>query len=503
MFAQLLTEAQAAQVHDASLDILENVGLLVRNRRAQEIFRAHGMQADENDITRVPRRVVANALASIPPTFTFFAREPKYDRTLPQDRPVVMTASSAPNMLDPVTGAERRAYTQDIARIARLIQTLDGFDVFSVATLAEDAPLERFSITRLYPALKNCLKPLRLSASSASDARQILQLGILAAGSEAAYRERPFITHHYCPIVSPLAFDLDSTDELIFACEENLPSYATMVPNGGMSSPYTLLGTLAQANAEFLAYATLTQLLRPGKPLIYSTLPTLADLRRGNYAPGSIENGMLVMGAVQLARYYNVPSAGYLGLTNAKVNDAQSGYEAGMSNIAALLAGCDLFSMGGLLDALMCFDFGKAVTDGEIGLMLKRVGRGFEFSRENLSLDVIAETGPAGMFIDKPQTYALMKETMLIPEVADRDPRNRWEKMGALDAQGRALKRVRELFSRDHPSLLDQAADARIRAVFAELPDGECKALAQNGGQTTNDDGMNIGTRMDGPRPLP
>lgn len=307
--------------------------------------------------------------------------------------------------------------------------------------------------------------------------RQIFQLGVLAAGSAEAYRERPFITHHYCPIVSPLAFDLDSTEELIFACEENLPSYATIVPNGGMSSPYTLLGTLVQANAEFLAYATLTQMIRPGKELIYSTLPTLADLRRGNYAPGSIENGMLVMGAVQLAQFYNVPSAGYLGLTNAKVNDAQSGYEAGMSNVAALLAGCDLFSMGGLLDALMCFDFGKAMTDGEIGLMLKRIVRGFEFSDENMALDVIAQTGPAGMFIDKPQTYALMKETMLIPEVADRDPRNRWEKMGALDAQGHALKRVRELFSRDHSSLLDLDADARIRDTFAELPMGECRAL--------------------------
>jgi trimethylamine--corrinoid protein Co-methyltransferase len=478
MHAQLLTDAQHSCVHAASLDVLENVGLLVRNTRAQEIFNAHGLRIDqETEIVRFSRAVVENALKCIPPTFTFFARHPNFDRTLPRDRPVMMTASSAPNMLDPVTGAERRAYSDDIARIARLVHTLDGYDVFSVATLAEDAPLEQFSITRLFPAVKNCLKPLRLSAASSNDVRQIFQLGVLAAGSEQAYRERPFITHHYCPIVSPLAFDLDSTDELIFACEENLPSYATMVPNGGMSSPYTLLGTLVQVNAEFLAYATLTQLIRPGKPLIYSTLPTLADLRRGNYAPGSIENGMLVMGAAQLARFYNVPSAGYVGLTNAKVNDVQSGYEAGMSNVAALLAGCDLFSMGGLLDALMCFDFGKAVTDAEIALMLKRMARGFESSEDNLSLDVIAETGPAGMFIDKPQTYALMKETMLIPDIADRDPRNRWEKFGALDAQSRALKRVRELFSTDHSSLLDEDAETRIRAVFAGLPDGSCRKL--------------------------
>lgn len=477
MFAQLLNESEITRVHDASLDIVENVGLLVRSPRAQEILSTHGLPPDQDGIVKMPRAVVENALAMIPPVFTFFARDEKFDRTLPMHRPVIMTASSAPNMLDPITQQERRAYSEDIARIARLIHMLDGYDIFSVATLAEDAPLEFFSVTRLYPALKNCLKPLRLSASSADDVRQILQLGVLAAGSEDAYRERPFITHHYCPIVSPLAFDLDSTAELIFACEQDLPSYATMVPNGGMSSPFTLSGTLAQMNAEFLAYATLTQLIRPGKALIYSSLPTLADLRRGNYAPGAIETGMLVMGAVQMAKFYNVPSAGYVGLTNAKLNDAQSGYEAGMSNAAALLAGCDLFSMGGLLDALMCFDFGKAVTDSEVGLMLKRLARGFEFDEEHLSREVIAETGPAGMFIDKAQTYALMKETMLIPDIADRDPRQRWEKMGALDAQGRALKRVRELFATDHPALLDTDADARIRAVFGDLPNGECHAL--------------------------
>ncbi|HZQ08574.1 MAG TPA: trimethylamine methyltransferase family protein [Anaerolineae bacterium] len=478
MHAELLTPAQLARVHDASLDILENIGLLVRNLRAQEIFRAQGLPfADDGETVKLPRAVVENALHCVPLTFTFIAREQKYDRTLPDDRPVIMTASSAPNLLDPLTGQERRAYSDDIARIARLVQTLDGYDAFSVATLAEDAPLDQFTVTRLYPALKNCLKPLRVSASSADDVRQIIQLGFLAAGSETAYRERPFITHHYCPIVSPLTFDLDSTGELIYLCEQNLPSYATIVPNGGMSSPYTLLGTLVQANAEFLAYTTLTQMIRPGKPLIYSTLPTLADLRRGNYAPGSIENGMLVMGAAQLARYYNVPSAGYVGLTNAKLNDAQSGYEAGMSNVAALLAGCDLFSMGGLLDALMCFDFGKAVIDAEIGLMLKRLARGLEFSEENLSLDVIAETGPAGMFIDKAQTYALMKETMLIPDIADREPRQRWQKLGGLDAQSRALKRVRELFAHDHASLLDTDADTQIRVTFQNLPRGECLAL--------------------------
>lgn len=474
--SELLTKEQAVQVHEASLDILENVGLLVRNDKAKEIFAKHSIYDADTEVVKFPRQLVEDSLKLIPPKFTFFARDPKFDKTLPDARPVIVTGSSAPNMLDPVTRQERRAFSDDIARMARLINELPGYDVFSISTLAEDAPMERFTVTRVYPAIKNCVKPIRVSTSSESDAQQLLKLCYAVAGSEAAYRERPFVTHHFCPIVSPLAFDLDSTAELIFYAEQNLPAYATIVPNGGMSSPLTLLGTLAQGNAEFLAFATLTQLIRPGKAVIYSSLPTIADMRRGSYAPGAIETAMLMMGMAQLSRMYNVPNGGYIGLTNAKVNDAQSGYEAGMSNVAGLLGGVDMFNMGGLLDALMCFDFAKATIDDEIALMMKRIQRGYDFSDAMMSLDVIKEAGPAGMFLDKLQTLELMKDTMLLTDISDRDPRNRWTKLGSHDADWHAMKKVREILTRDHASLLSPDADARVRAIFPELPQGDCVA---------------------------
>ena len=126
---------------------------------------------------------------------------------------------------------------------------------------------------------------------------------------------------------------------LLFFTGEGLPCYPTIVPNAGLTSPLTLLGTLAQGNAEFLAAAVLEQMVRPGKETIYSSLPTVADMRTGAYAPGAIETGILFMGTAQMARYYNVPCGGYIGLTNAKVNDAQSGYETGMSVSPACWAG--------------------------------------------------------------------------------------------------------------------------------------------------------------------
>ena len=96
-----------------------------------------------------------------------------------------------------------------------------------------------------------------------------------------------------------------------------------------------------------------------------------------------------------MAQYYNVPTGGYVGLTNSKLNDAQAGYETGMSSTAGVLAGMDMLNMNGLLDALKVFDFGKAIIDDEIALMLKRIKQGFDFGEAELGLDVIAKAVPA------------------------------------------------------------------------------------------------------------
>jgi len=469
----LLTQVQVERVHEASLEILEDVGLLVRNERARAIFAHHGCKVDaQTEMVKIPRAVVEESRATIPATFTFNARDPQFDRTIPGDGPLIVTGSSAPNIIDPITGTERRARSDDLARIAHLVQELPGYDVFSISTLADDAPPGLFSISRFYPAVKYCTKPIRGSGPP-EDAASILQFAYLVAGSEAGYRDHPFITHHYCPVVSPMTMDFDSTEMLIFFSEQNLPCYPTIVPNAGLTAPLTLLGTLTQGNAEFLAAAVLEQMVRPGKPTIYSSLPTVADMRTGAYAPGAIETGMLFIGLAQLARFYNVPCGGYIGLSNAKVNDAQSGFETGMSALAGVLAGVDMLNMAGLLDALMTFDFAKAVIDNEIALMLKKVKRGLEFSEDNLALDLIAEVGPGGMFADNLHTLERMRTTGLLPEVADRDPRQQWIEKGALDSQGHAMRRVREILTQDSSMLLSPEADSRLRAAFTGLVAGE------------------------------
>ncbi|MBK9779147.1 MAG: trimethylamine methyltransferase family protein [Anaerolineales bacterium] len=470
-FAALLTQEQVERIHDASLEILEEVGLKVRYEPARELFQKHGCSVDGERV-KFPRAVVEKYRKMVPPSFTFHGRDPKFDKTIPQDSPVIVTASSAPDIIDPVTGKERRAESTDIARIAHLINELPGYDIFSISTLADDAPADQFTLSRLYPSIKYCLKPIRVTTTDMKDTRSIMELAYMVAGGEEAYKAHPFLTHHYCPVVSPLTMDNLSTENVMFFAKEGLPVYPTIVPNAGLTSPMSMAGSLVQGNAEFLSALLLMQMTKEGTPTIYATLGTVADMRSGAYTSGAIECGMLHMAFAQIARFYNVPAGGYVGLTNSKLNDAQAGYETGMSGIAGVLGGMDMFNIGGLIDALKTFDFAKAVIDDEMAQMMKRMKHGIHFSEDDLGLDLIKQIGPGGSFITAKHTTSRMKTEAVMTKIADRDARTIWEKKGATDTQAKAMKKAKDLMNVNTAPLISAELDEQIRAKFPGLVPG-------------------------------
>ena len=471
-FAELLTQEQVERIHQASLEILEEVGLKVRYEPAREVFAKHGCSVDGERV-KLPRDVVEKYRKMAPPTFTFHGRDPKFDKTIPNDSPVIVTASSAPDIIDPVTGKERRAESGDIARIAHLINELPGYDMFSISTLADDAPKDQFTISRLYPALKYCLKPIRATTTDHKDTLSMMEMAYIVAGGKEAYKEHPFLTHHYCPTVSPLSMDHLSTENVMYFAAEGLPVYPTIVPNAGLTSPMSMAGTLVQGNAEYLATVALTQMVKEGTPTIYATLATVADMRSGAYTSGAIECGMLHMAFAQIARYYNVPCGGYIGLTNAKLNDAQAGYETGMSGMGGVVSGMDMFNIGGLIDALKTFDFAKAVIDDEVAQMLKRVKRGISFTEDDLAIDIIKQVGPGGSYIVAKHTISRMKTEAVMTKIADRDARVAWEKKGSMDIQARAMKKLKEIMASNTAPLISPEVDAKLRAAFPGLVSGD------------------------------
>ena len=264
---------------------------------------------------------------------------------------------------------------------------------------------------------------------------------------------------------------------MLYFAGEGLPVYPTIVPNAGLTSPMSMAGTLVQGNAEFLATAALMQMVKEGTPTIYATLATVADMRTGAYTSGGIECGMLHMAFAQIAHYYDVPSGGYIGLTNSKVNDAQAGYETGMSAMGGMVSGMDMFNIGGLIDALKTFDFAKAVIDDEVAQMMKRVKRGINFSEDELAVNLIKEIGPGGSYIVAKHTMSRMKTEVVMTKLADRDPRTIWEKKGSTDIHARAMKRVKEIMGNNTTSLISPEVEERLRAEFPGMVSGDLEPM--------------------------
>ncbi|MBQ2763899.1 MAG: trimethylamine methyltransferase family protein [Firmicutes bacterium] len=472
-YTKFLTEEQRQMVHEASMEVLENTGMLVKAEVARDIFKEHGCTVQDDGIVKIPHEVIEKYIKMFPSSYTFTAQDPQYDITIPEQGPCVVTASSAPFIIDPVTKQQRRATSDDIANIARLINQLPGFNVFSISTLADDAPDGDMSLYRFYAALKNCKKPVRSNTPRFSELKQVLELGYTIAGGEEAYMERPFINHHYCPVIDPLEMEVESTETVTYLAKKGLPVYTTTpVSNAGMTVPMSRMGSLIVGNAEFLAINVYYQMCKEGTPIIYAYLPTVADLRTGAYTPGAIETGTMAMAHAEMAAFYNVPCGGYIGLTNSHCNDAQNGYEVAFNTTGAVCAGCSLLNMGGLLDSLTTFDFAKAVIDNEVAMSLKSMKKGVPYSEADYKecMELIDKIGPGGLYMEEMHTMMNMKDIAYLTNLGSRDFRTQWD---GRDLEARCWDYLDKTMAGQNPVAFCTELDQKIHDQFPGLCKGD------------------------------
>ena len=451
--------------------------MLVRNARAREIFAKHGCKVEAGgENVRFPRAVVEQHRAGIPPKFTFRARDPQFDRTVPDDAPVVITGSSAPDMVDPATGIARRALAADIARIAWLVDQLPNYDIFSVSTLADDAPPAFFSTTRLYAALKYCRKPIRISGPP-EELDSILKLAHIIAGGEAAYMARPFITHHYCPCVSPLTMDYDSTETLIYYAERGLPGHPTLVPErradvaadaGGHAGPGERgVPGRGRPRADGPAREG-DDLLEPPDGGRHADRRLRAGRDRDRHAVhGRRPAGALLRRAVRrLHRALEREGERRpVGLRDRHVRGGRAP------------VGQPPLQHGGAPrrpHVVRLREGGHRRRDR--GDAPPHPARASRSPRRTSPSTSSSEVGPGGMFADHLHTLERMRSTGLLPEIADREPRQGWMEKGGIDAQGRAMQRVRDILTRDAPSLFSPDVDARLRSRVRRHGHGRVRA---------------------------
>ncbi len=468
---QPLTAAQIEYIHRASLTVLEQTGLHVANETARQLYREGGARV-EGQRVYLPPTMVEAALETAPAQVLLAGRDPAQDVTLEGKRVYAGTGGSPTSVLDPGADAVRPATLRDLVDLVRLVDGLTYCDFVVIPIHPTDVPERDVPVNRFYAALTNTTKHVMGGVGSVAGARDVIEMATRIAGGLEPLQKRPIVSAITSWMVSPLHLDTGVTDILIEWCRHGLPVALSSAPMAGSTSPVTLAGTLTQLNAEQLSGVVLTQLVRPGTPVLAGYIPGAADMRTGGYLGGPVEFGMMQAAAAQLAHFYRAPIYCSGGMTDAKIPDAQAGYEKMATFLLAAMGGANYIHHAfGMITDMSAASLEQAVIDNDVVGMAMRVLRGVDVNEQTVAVEAIDRVGPGGHYLMDPHTLQFMRSEFFYPPLAHRQNRAVWEEAGRLDARARAAARVENLLQAHEAPGLPAEVDAAIRARFNILGD--------------------------------
>ena len=335
-----------------------------------------------------------------------------------------------------------------------------------VPTEIED--LFEHDINVVYAVLAGTKKPVEHTFNTVKSIPAAMELYAMVAGSEQKFRDRPFVSFGGCPIVSPLRFAQDNLDVLVATSRLGLVNDIAIAPQSGATAPSYLAGSLVQVTAEALACLAVVNMVNPGCPMSFAAWPFAVDLRTGAFAGGSAEVAVSMAAIAQLGRFYDVPTTVAASMSDAKMPDAQMGYEKGIASVVAGLAGANrVLESAGMMASLMGISYEALVIDNDMLGMAQRVVRGIEVTEETLSVAAIkAAVLGEGHYLGAADTLKSMETEYVYPAVADRSSVAVWTAEGATTMEERARTRAADLLAMHFVDAIPPEIDRAIRDRF-------------------------------------
>jgi trimethylamine--corrinoid protein Co-methyltransferase len=445
--------------------LLQDPGIQIHNQDALDLLQEAGAAVNQDlHLARIPENLVRDALSTTPKAFQLYDLHGNPTVHYGGDRVHFDPGSAALTILDRETQKHRVPTTEDFVDFVKLVERLPQLDAQSTAMVPGDVPEEIGDLYRLYLALITMSKPIVTGAFRVDTWWVMKEMLTTVAGGEQALREKPIAIFDVCPS-PPLKWSNLTCQNMIDCARYGIPSEMVSMPLAGATAPATLAGAVVQHTAECLSGLVICQLAQPGAPIVWGGSPAVFDMRQGTTPMGAVGTWMIDAAYTQIGKALELPTHAYLGLSDAKVVDAQCGLESSGGAILAALAGVNMVSGAGMLAFENCQSFEKLVLDAEIIGMAKRLIRGIELRDDPLATSLIQEVGHNSEFISHDHTYQWFKEEQYIPSrVIDRQPAEAWEAEG-LTAWDRAKVRVDELLSQPQASPLPKDIREELRHI--------------------------------------
>jgi trimethylamine--corrinoid protein Co-methyltransferase len=465
---QVLSKNEIQQIHEGSLKVLVTKGVKVEAQDLRDLFRERG--ADVNDaeqVVRIPGELVLRAVEQAPKAFNIFGFRPKFKAKISTRSSHFCGLGTPTNMLDK-NGNYTPTNLEDLRKHLILIDDLDNLTNDQMDLWPNDIPMTTIHVESIRLWARECRKPFGTGTLGYLACKDMMAMCAMVLGGMDEFMARPRMVG-ITSIVSPLKIDTAQGHGMKVFVEHNQPVILAPEAMGGTTAPVTLAGLLVQHNAEVLAHITLAQIIKPGAPVLWGTVSTVADMKTGNVALGSFETGLITAGGAQLARFYDIPSRGVGGSTDSKLLDIQNGFERMMNLYAAYLAGINYITCAGTLERTMSGSHELMVLDNELAGMLKRVARGIEVNPETLAVDLICNLGWNENYMDQMHTAQHFRSEIYLSNLVDHSSRDAWQAAGSKSILDSCSEKVDQIVANHKPNRLSSKLEVDMQKFIDEV----------------------------------
>jgi trimethylamine--corrinoid protein Co-methyltransferase len=455
---------QVEKIDEASMAILEDVGVVFRDEIALEDWKRAGADV-RGERVHLDRGLVRELIKTIPSTFTLHARDP--------DKSVALGGPHS--IFVPMTGAP---YLRDLEDVRRL-PTLDDLAMFHKLAHVSPAlhssahhivePMDHVVAHRhlriTYSSMKHSDKIFMGMTTSGKNAEDVLDMCAILFGAD--YLETHPVVVGNCNGNSPLVWDEVMLGAMRAFNRRNQPVLCSPFVLGGANTPASTAPAVAQLNAEALSALAYTQVIRKGCPAIYGHYLSTVSMQSGAPMAGTPEISLMNFMIGQMARYYDVPWRTSNTLGGAKTFDAQAGYESASTLMAVLMSGANyIWHSAGWNEAGMHCSVAKFIVDAEQCAMGHRLLQGINWDDFDEGLAAIRDIGPGGHYLGHPHTQANFQKAFFMPKMFDNNSIEQWVAEGSTEITARALKEAKAMLAAYEEPKLDEAKDEELRAYI-------------------------------------
>lgn len=444
-------QQECQSIHEASLEILERIGVQVRDEKAREIFASAGARVD-GLVVYLPSYIVEKALATAPKRITLYNQKGEVAMRAGGYNTYYGGGSDCLNILDHRTGKRRKPSMQDLTEAQIIQEMLPEIDFRMSMVLPEELNPLIYDRYQMETMLNSGEKPIVFVTPDFEGAVAAVEMAEIVAGGEEAFRQRPFATCYINVVSASLAND-ESLQKCMYLAEKGLPQLWIPLNGGGNTAPCSIAGATADLMAGALLGVTLAQLVREGAPVgIPGFTGGFHNLQSmvGNYCLADEQGTANAMG-----HFYELPTFGLGGATDSKLLDQQAGLESGLGLVMQTLQGTNIMHDVGFMDAGLQASLQlMAISNDTIG-WVRHATRGVPINEETLdrALDVMEEVGHGESHLDHEYTYKHFREAFY-PRLMDRNMFSVWTNKGGTSMAERASEWIDELLgSYEHEPL--------------------------------------------------